>query len=158
MANRKLHIARRSALLVATILMFGIGTAHAATTFGYYSVSAGGQKRSETSGGSVYRYTVSGDSYDSLRAKIVFRDLQADGWGTYGRALQDAWDCTRTGCDWVRMSTDESSKYSTADGWRTTYLTEGRVWELGYRSQPSVCYHQPWWDPDDCKGPGWLEP
>lgn len=142
-------------LAVILLSLLCAGVAHA-DTYGSLAVYKGGNKVSEASGGSVYR--VDTGSYDSMRVRMRFRDVTADGWGTYARALQDAWDCTPSGCSWLRMNNDESNKYGTADGWRTTYLTEGRPWELGYRSNPNVCHHEPWYDPDDCDSAGWVRP
>lgn len=146
-------IAKTTILLVLGVLF--AQSAAAVSYFGQLTVKRDGVKVAEASGGSVYEVYA---DYTKLRTKVTFRDVTADGWSSYAAAFQDAWDCTPSGCGWVRMSNDETGKYGKADGWITSYMTEGRVWQLGYRSNPRVCHADPWWNPDNCTGAGWLAP
>jgi hypothetical protein len=65
--------------------------------------------------------------------KVTFRDVTADGWSSYAAAFQDAWDCTPSGCGWVRMSNDE-----TADGW----VDHGRAAPRYTRATASARVHR----------------
>jgi hypothetical protein len=145
---------------IACLTIVGVlvgGAAHAVDYFGALAVYDGSTKVSEASGGAVY--LVYDTNYDKVRVKITFRDVTADGQGTYAKALQDGWDYgAETGWSWQRMHNDETNKYSKADGWRTSYMTEGAPWAFAYRSNPMVCHNNPWYLPDKCDSAGWQYP
>ena len=133
------------------------GTAWAAPDyFGALAVYEDGSKVSEASGGKARDIT------DGIALDITFRDVTADGWGTYAIALQDAWYCVRSGprnqCQFWRRSNDETNNYGTADGWRDSTMKETYVGGYDWRSNPAVCHHEPWYDPDDCDPAGWQNP
>ena len=46
----------------------------------------------------------------------------------------------------------------TADGWRDSTMKETYVGGYDWRSNPAVCHHEPWYDPDDCDPAGWQNP
>jgi hypothetical protein len=157
---RVLLRARRLLLQTSLVLaatLTAASTASAAVSFGHLQVNTDGHKESEAQRGSVSN--ISG----GIQATIKFRHAHDDRKVTYALALQDSWYCVRSGssnrCGWNRMHDDTTAKYHWKDGWRTSTMKESDGgYGLDYRSQPAVCFQQPWWNPDDCDHTTWLNP
>jgi hypothetical protein len=147
--------------LAATVLGAGLALTFPAgayaLSFGYLSASEGGVKLAESSGGNVYNES------GGITEKITFRDLKADGDGAYGEA--DHW-AYQYGCNpgtnicywaWRAIYVDQTDRYGTAYGWRTSYLHEEGHGAADWKTKPKVCVDQAW-EPDACGAGTYLNP
>lgn len=134
--------------------------AHATAYFGSLHAYEGSQEVAESSGGSIY-YEGTGNGR-TITENIRFRDVRADGDGAYGVAVQQAWDkITAPRCctyyTWAWTNEDQTDRYGTAYGWRTSYLRESDANVSRWRVNAKVCEDQNN-EPDACDSAGYLEP
>lgn len=116
-----------------------------------------GLQVAESSGGDVY--------YDSggITERIRFQDTRADGDGAYGVALHQAYQyACNPGTNicywrWWGAYEDQTDRYGSAYGWRTSYLHEEGHGASDWRTKPSVCVDQGW-EPDACGSKSYIHP
>lgn len=135
------------AILVAAVLVVP-AAAFANDPFGTLRVYSDGDLKSESSGGDVYK-----SSAGTITTRTTFRDVGSDGWGTKAEAPSQAYACYP--CGWVSVGKPETNWYGVADGWVTRTQTAGSISYDKYRSNPSICWHTPWYEPDKCDRAGY---
>lgn len=128
-----------------------------AVSFGYMSASEDGVRSAESSGGDVY------NAGTGITEKIRFRDLYVDGDGAFPVALDRAY---KYGCNpgtqicyytWRGIYEDQTSRYSTANGWQTKYMSESGHGAADWRTAPKVCVAENN-EPDACGSKGYIDP
>ena len=58
---------------------------------------------------------------------------------------------------WRGIYEDQTSRYSTADGWQTKYMSESGHCAADWRTAPKVCVDQNN-EPDACGSEGYINP
>jgi hypothetical protein len=145
-----MRLRRTLALLILAALLAPM-SAYANDPFGRLSVSVSGTSRSEASGGAT-GLTLSGSTWVAITT-IRFRDVAADGWGTKAMAQSQYRQSNPVG--WVGFAKPDTAWYGSADGWKIRDLEAGRLNSTTYRQRPEICWHTPWWQPDECDDAGW---
>lgn len=155
--KKSIRAPRTTALGLAVGLMIGVPTASWAVSFGYMSAYEDGYLLAESSGGDVY------NSGSGITEKIRFRDVRADSDGAYGVALHQGY---QYGCNpgtqicyytWRATYEDQTSRYGTASGWLTSYMSESGHGAADWRTAPKVCVDQNN-EPDACGSKGYINP
>ena len=146
-----------SALGLTLAIAIGFPTAGLAATFGSMGAYEGSVRVGEASGGAVYNES------GGITERIRFRDLKADGDGAYGVARHQAY---QRGCNpgtnicywaWRGVYEDQTDRYGSAYGWRTSYMHEEGHNAGDWRTKPGICVDQSW-EPDACGWKSYINP
>jgi hypothetical protein len=135
----------------------GFPAAGWAVSFGSMGAYEDGVRLAEASGGDVY------NASGGITEKIRFRDLKADGDGAYGVARHQAYQyACNPGTNicywaWRAVYEDQTDRYGTAYGWRTSYLHEEGHNAADWRTQAGICVDQSW-EPDACGWKSYINP
>ena len=120
----------------------------------------GSQEVAESSGGTVY-YEGTGNGR-TITENIRFRDVRADGvteptgWPSSRHGTRSPRpDAAPTTPGWTNE--DQTDRYGTAYGWRTSYLRESDANVSRWRVNAKVCADQNN-EPDACDSSGYREP
>lgn len=146
-----------SALGLTIAVAIGFPTAAWAVSFGSMGAYEDGVRLAEASGGDVY------NASGGITEKIRFRDLKADGDGAYGVARHQAYQyACNPGTNicywaWRAVYEDQTDRYGTAYGWRTSYMHEEGHGAADWRTQPGICVDQSW-EPDACGWKSYINP